>query len=242
MRKLSLDVVTFTNPDSIIAEQYRIVRTNIEQLRKSENFQTLLLTSANSGEGKTTTILNLSVIFAKAGVNVLLVDCDLRKRSLTQNFHLENSNGVVSIIDGSEPLVDCVYQTNVPNLDFLASGYTITNPAELLLDEKLNGLITEMKVMYDLILFDTPPIEAVSDALILTPKLDGCILIVREGYSEKDAIRRTKHALDGVETNIVGVIHNDVSISKTDNYGYGYGYGSGNQKRVKKSSMFKFFK
>lgn len=238
MRKLTLDVVTYTDPDSVIAEQYRMVRTNIELSRESEKLQTLFLTSANSGEGKTTTVLNLAVIFARAGKEVLLVDCDLRKHSLSNNFHLENAEGFTGLVNDQGPVSGNIYQTNVPGLSFLPSGQAIKNPAELLLNRQISLIVQQMKETFDLILFDTPPVEEVADALILSPKLDGCILVVRGNFSKKDAVKRTKDALEGMDTNFIGVIHNAVGLSKKTNYSYGYGYG----KTPKKKSILRFFK
>ncbi len=232
MRKLPLDVIAFTDPNSIIAEQYRTARTNIEALREQNKLKTLFLTSANSGEGKTTTALNLAVIFARSGKKVLLVDCDLRKHSLTDNFHLTNSIGLVGVIEERCNLSDAIFETNASNLYVLPSGRSVKNPAELLLNVQLDGTIEQMKTEFDLILFDTPPVEEVTDALILSQKLDGSILIVRENYSKKDAVKRAKDALDNMKANCLGLIHNDIAMSKIGRYQYGYG--------IKRKGLFGF--
>ncbi|EGO5829954.1 CpsD/CapB family tyrosine-protein kinase [Enterococcus faecalis] len=239
MKKIKLDVVTLIDPDSFFAEQYRTIRTNIEFLMDKDNLKSILLTSANSGEGKTTTILNLAVIFAKAGKKVLLIDGDLRKQSLTTNFNVHNARGFIELLQGGKNLNDGIYDTTVEQLFFLPSGMPVTNPAEVLLNNHFESFLEELKQNFDLILFDTPPIEEVADTLIISQKLDGCVLVVRENYSKKDAVKRTKEALDDIGATCLGIIHNDVSITKNKNEYYGYPYGKRSRLTNKQKKIFR---
>ncbi|MBC9722808.1 MAG: CpsD/CapB family tyrosine-protein kinase [Lactobacillus sp.] len=244
MKKLLVDVVTVVDPDSPISEQYRTIRTNIEHKKNEENIQTIFLTSANSGEGKTTTIINLGVVFAKAGQKVLIVDCDIRKRSLSQMLGLSKADGIVSLLNSEKKLEDTIYQTNVANLALLPSGRTVKNPAELLLTHKLVTLVEELKERYDLILFDTPPILEVADAQILSTKLDRCVLVVRENYSSKSSIKKAKETLDNMGCHYLGIVHNYSNVNMS-NYGYrglNGKYGYGDIKSRKKKSIFNFWK
>ncbi|EMF0404973.1 CpsD/CapB family tyrosine-protein kinase [Enterococcus hirae] len=241
MGKLLIDVVTFIDPDSPISEQYRGIRTNIEHVKSKENIQTIFFTSANSGEGKSTTIINLAVVFAKTGKKVLMVDCDIRKQSLSESFNVQKAGGFVRMLEERSKLSDEIYSTNVTNLSFLPSGQPVKNPAEILLNPSLSEVVSEMKEQFDLIFFDTPPISEVADTQILSTKLDRCILIVRENYSSKDAVVKAKETLDHMGVKYLGIIHNYANTGTRNFYGgrrkkYGYGISD------KKKSAFRFWK
>jgi capsular exopolysaccharide synthesis family protein len=218
MGKSELDAVVHVATDLIISEQYEIVHTSIEHLRKKQNLKTVFVTSENSGEGKSKSILNMAVIFSKAHKRVLLVDCDLRKQSLTQYFNLSNAKGLISLLyNGPSSFIEEVCPTNFDNLYFLPSGQTVVNPTELLLSDTFHNTLVKMKENFDLILFDTPPLEEVTDTLIIARELDGCILVMRDNGSKDDAQIRVKDTLDSVATSFIGTIDNAVQLLAAHN-------------------------
>ncbi|MFD1136171.1 CpsD/CapB family tyrosine-protein kinase [Paenibacillus urinalis] len=218
------NLVTAVNPKAPISEAYRTLRTNIQFSAIDDQIKVLMVASAQSGEGKTTTVSNLAVTYAQEGKKVLLIDTDLRKPSLHQVFTVSNHAGLSSAIAAQYPVQEVLQKTAVHNLDVLPSGPIPPNPSEMLGSKKMTALLEELKEMYDIILFDTPPVLAVTDAMIISSLCDGVVLVVNSGKVKKDLVKKAKGHLEHVNARILGVVLNNLQLSKNQsNYYYYYG-------------------
>ncbi|MGA5592625.1 CpsD/CapB family tyrosine-protein kinase [Enterococcus mundtii] len=233
--KLGLDIVTLSNPESVASEQYRSIRSNIQIQREKEALTSLMITSASPGEGKTTTSVNLAVVFALTKCKTLLIDGDLRKRSITESLNVPNASGLCGILDKGYSLESSTYQTNIENLDVLPSGVYSENPAEVLASAGFKKLLREINLTYDFVVIDVPPITEVADAKIIATLVDSCALVVRDSKSSKKLIIEAKKLLDNSGANVLGVIYNGNKTKKSKHYGYGGAYGYGSRKKEKSS-------
>jgi len=211
-QKGSTNLITMTKPKSSTSEQYRTIRTNIEFSIVDTTLTTLSCTSAIPEEGKTTTISNLAVTIAQQGQKVLLVDADLRKPTIHQIIGLKkNQFGLTSLITKTAKPDQAISKSpEIPNLSILPSGPIPPNPSELLSSNKMEELISDFSEKYDMVLFDTPPILAVTDAQILSSHCDGVVLVIRSRRTEKKDLIKAKELLDRTKCNILGTIFNDV--------------------------------
>lgn len=201
-------LITKIKPLSPISEQYRTIRTNIDFSPIKGKLKTLMLTSTAPGEGKTTTASNLSVVFAQQGKRVLLVDADLRMPSLHYTFNKSNRFGLTSVLTGQVPLEAAILKGGVENLFILTSGPIPPNPAELLGSMRFARLFEEVKKQFDIIIYDTPPILAVTDGQIIANKCDGTILVVSAGKTEKVEALLAKELLEKARGKLLGAILN----------------------------------
>jgi capsular exopolysaccharide synthesis family protein len=215
-------LITHNNPKSPISEQYRTIRTNIQFASVDKDFKTLMVTSSGPGEGKSTTAANLAVVLAQQGKRVLLIDGDLRKPTVHYTFKVSNIYGVTNVLTRQMPLKDTVVKTRVPDLDVLPSGPVPPNPSELIDSKSMNNLIEEAQVLYDYVLFDTPPVLAVTDGQLLSNKVDGVILVVSSGKTEIEAAMKARDLLVHAKAKVIGTVLNAKDIGK-DNYYYYYG-------------------
>jgi capsular exopolysaccharide synthesis family protein len=215
-------LITHNNPKSPISEQYRTIRTNIQFASVDKEFKTLMVTSSGPGEGKSTTAANLGVVLAQQGKRVLLIDGDLRKPTVHYTFKVSNIYGVTNVLTRQMPLKDTVVKTKIPDLDVLPSGPVPPNPSELIVSKSMDNLIEEAQSMYDYILFDTPPVLAVTDGQLLSSKVDGVILVVSSGKTEVEAAVKARDLLLHAKAKVIGTVLNAKDISN-DNYYYYYG-------------------
>ncbi len=213
-------LVTQHDPKSPISEQYRTIRTNIQFSSIDEELQTLIVTSAGPGEGKSTTTANMAVVFAQQGKKVLLVDGDLRKPTVHYTFSFTNTFGLTSVLSKQISFQEAVKTSQIENLDILPSGPLPPNPAELLSSRSMMELLRIAKEQYDIIIFDTPPVLVVTDAQVMSNMCDGVILVVSSGRTEKDAAVKAKELLTAAKAKIVGVVLNNKEESKTASYYY----------------------
>lgn len=217
-------LITVVEPKSVISEQFRTLRTNIEFAGAGlDKLQVIMFTSAEISDGKTTVSTNTAVTWAQSGKNVLYVDADMRRSTAQATFRLNNTHGLSTILASAEQPKDVVQQTFVENLEVLTAGPTPPNPAELLNSKRMAALIDWMRNNYDVIVLDVPPIMAVSDAQVLLPLIDGAVIVTMMGKTMKTSIKRTVEMLRLSETKILGVVER-VKNSRGD-VGYGYGYG-----------------
>lgn len=214
-------LIAYEQPKSSVSEQYRNIRTNIEFASVDKKIRSLIVTSANSSEGKTTTAANIAVVFAQQGKKVLLVDADLRKPTLHQMLQVENVFGLTSVLTRSKTLETCVKKTQIGSLDFLPCGPIPPNPAELLGASSMKELLSEAYGMYDFVIFDTSPILPVTDAQIMANQCDASVLVIRSGSTEKEAALKAKQALDSAKGKLLGIILNDKEQNGSDYYYYG---------------------
>ncbi|AIM16358.1 capsular biosynthesis protein [Bacillus sp. X1(2014)] len=215
-------LVTMFNPKSPISEQFRTIRTNIQFSSIDQEVRTLMITSSGPGEGKSTTAANMAVVFAQQGRRVLLVDADMRKPTVHYTFNQLNTYGLTSVLTRQMTLEKAVKETNEKDLFVLTSGPVPPNPAELLSSMAMERFFREAQEQFDMIVFDTPPLLAVTDAQILANKCDGTILVVASGKTDKDQLVKARDLLDSVQSKLLGAVLNNKEMKNT-NYYYYYG-------------------
>ncbi len=227
----ALALHTHEQPRSRVAEAMRAIRTVLE-LHPTGGVPTrLLVTSAVSSEGKTSTVVRLGVAFANLDKRVLMIDADLRKPRMHKIFQHVREPGLAGVLDGAA-IVDAVLPTGVANLDYLPSGRGGDRPNELLASKRMRQLVHSLEDHYDLVIIDSPPSVILSDARILSRYVDGVVVVVREHTTARGLIREAIAALEQVGANMLGVIVNAVDLTHRSSsykyyYGYGYGYGYG---------------
>lgn len=202
-------------------EAYRVLRTNILFLRKEANLRTLTVVSGGAGEGKSTTVFNLAVVFAQQGSKVLLVDSDLRRPSLHKMFNVSNSVGLTNYLFKQVPLEQAVLTTKVDNLHFLPSGKLPSSSLGILSSTAMRAFLDEVKSRYDFVFFDSPPILGVSDASILASAVDLSILVVHYRKYPQRVTIRAKQFVEKIGGRLLGVVLNNINISQ-DSYYYYY--------------------
>jgi capsular exopolysaccharide synthesis family protein len=187
----------------------------------------LLITSAGSQEGKTTSAVNLAIVLAQSGLRVLLVDTDMRRPRLHKAFGIPHTaDGLSRAIVGEAAVLDQVRETGVPNLSLLPCGATPPNPAELLHAERFHRIVEELAAHYDRVIFDSPPLGPVTDAAILARVTDGTIMVAKFGHTSRDGLTRARRQLVDGGVNVLGCILNELDLSSGHNYGYYVGkYG-----------------
>ena len=199
-----MDLITLTDPRSPVSESYRTLRTNLSFSSLDRPLRTLVITSAAPEEGKSTTIANLAVTMAQSGKKTILVDCDLRRPSLHTIFGLNAEPGLTNMLL-DENSVSPLQNTQVENLYVLSSGAKPPNPADLLGSTKMDNVIERLMETADIILFDAPPVIAVTDAVVLGSKVDGVLLVVQAGKTRRDHAERAKEMLEKANVHIIGV-------------------------------------
>lgn len=214
---------TIIDPKSIVSEQFRTLRTNINFAMKGKQMDTLLFTSASSGEGKSTVAANVAISFAQEGKKVLLVDGDLRKPTIHYTFNTLISPGLTNRLMSQWKFEYIVKKSGIVGLYLITCGPIPSNPSELLGSTSMDVFIEEVKSKYDIVIFDAPPVLSVADAQILSNKCDGTILVINSGETDKGNVVKAKEALQASNANIIGTILNNFKLEK-DHYYYQY-YG-----------------
>ena len=218
-------LITVSDSRSILAEQFRTIRTNIKFSVPEENLKTILVTSSVPGEGKSTNAANLGVVFAQEGKNVLIVDADLRKPTLHYTFGIFNTVGLSTVLSKQNEISCAIQETPIVGLFVLPSGPIPPNPTQLLSSKTFATFLEEMKKSYDIIIFDTPPLLSVSDAQILSNQCDGTLLVVHSGVAEKKDVLMAHSVLTTSKGKVLGVVLNNYKMPKNRKYYYQY-YGA----------------
>ena len=223
--KLERRLITHEDPKSPISEAYRGLRTSLMYTKTNDKCRVILVSSSGPGEGKTTTIANLAITYANLGKKVLLIDSDLRKPVMHKVFKLDKSPGVTTFLSGTDTkLSNSINESGVKNLDILTSGVVPPNPSELLDSARFVDMLNNIKEKYDVILFDTPPLIAVTDAFILLKHISNFVLVVRSGVTQKMALDRVITNLAQAGFKETGVVLNDLKESHSYGAGYYYNY------------------
>lgn len=218
--------LAFLQPgNSLISEQYRIIRTNIMFSNVDSDIQSVLFTSEMPGAGKSTTAANVAAAFAQAGKRTVLVDADLRRPTSHYTFGLSNQSGLTTGIVNQLPLEEIIKHTSVENLDLVTSGPVPPNPSELLSSVKMAQLLKELKSYYDMIIVDSPPVLAVTDAQILSKHTDGTVIVTDVKNNNVHRLKEAKQLLEKTDAKILGVVLNNVNMKKESKNNYHY-YGS----------------
>jgi len=221
---------------SSVVEAYRMLRTSVLLSAAGAPPKTILFTSGQPGEGKTTTAINTAISLSQLGASVLLVDADLRRPTVHRVFKMKETSGLSTFLSRQVEIDPLIHKLWVPNLSVLPCGAIPPNPAELISSERMRELLRELWVKYDHILIDSPPLINVTDPVILSTMVDGVILVVQAGRSTREVVRRARQELSSVGAKIFGVVLNNLDIKREgyDSYSatYGsYGYGDGREKR-----------
>jgi polysaccharide biosynthesis transport protein len=219
--KEAVEMVTQVRPQSQMAESYRALRTSLLLSNLGAPPKVIMVTSARPQEGKTTTSINTAIVLAQKGVRVLLVDADLRRPSVHKTLGMGPRSGLSNVLTGSATLQQTVSASPVlPNLFILPAGTPPPNPAELLASSNMRDLLAELREQYDHIVIDTPPTLSVTDAVVLSPRADATILVIRSGQTTKQALRRARDILMQVNAHVAGVLLNAVDLTSPDYYYY----------------------
>lgn len=230
-------LVSLYDPKSVLAEGFRSLRTNIQFACMDRNIKTLLFTSAALGEGKTTVVINLAATLAQDGKRVLLVDADLRKPIIHARLGFQREPGLTEILVSGQPWresvrtvtdlmlgvlgVDCVMNTpGLDNLNVLTSGTIGPNPSEFLNSNRFKDIVAEMREEYDFVLFDTPPILPIADAVTVGGRVDGSVLVYQVGRIGRNPLKRAKFLLEHAQAKVIGVVLTNVRAEVTPEYAY----------------------
>jgi polysaccharide biosynthesis transport protein len=216
--------VTTASPEAAVAEAYRVLRTNLIFSAAADGGRALVLTSANPGEGKTTTTANLAVALALNGAKVLVVEADLRRPALHQHFRIQKTPGLSDLIVSKCQASQAIQSTRFKGLQVLPCGYVPPNPAELLGSTNMREIVQALRSCYDWVLIDTPPVLAMADTPVLCPLVDGIVLVVSAEQSPRPAVLRAVDQVQGVGGKITGVVLNRVDLRRNSYY-YGQYYG-----------------
>ena len=201
-------------------------------LPKTENGKIILITSAEPCEGKTTTSINIAYTFSQTDAKVILVDCDLRKPRIHRYLNFDRTKGVSNVLCGFNTVDEVIHKNVLGNLDCISSGEIPTNSVELLMSDEMNNMLKELSKKYDYVFIDTPPVMTVTDAMIIAPKCNGAVIVVRQEQSSFDMLDKTVDAFKQSGNKILGFIFNSSqdgnnSFWKSSNkYKYAYHYAN----------------
>jgi len=221
----SKDLVVHREPQSAVAECARSIRTNVTFMSVDAPIRSVVLTSPMPREGKTTVAISLATTMAQSGASVLLVDTDLRRPRLHRALNVPSPIGITSVLLGDTTLEQSVHSTEVPGLSLLPCGPLPPNPSELLHSSRFARIVEEAQERFDIVIYDSPPVGAVTDAAIIAPRLDGVILVMRAGGTTRDSLRNAIRKLVDVGAFLIGGVLNDVDLSaRGSGYEYYYHY------------------
>ncbi|MGF2189243.1 CpsD/CapB family tyrosine-protein kinase [Vagococcus fluvialis] len=210
---------TIVDPVSTITEQFRTIRTNILYSSVDKRTQSMIVTSSGPSEGKSTTAANLAVAFAQSGMKTILVDADLRRPTVYKTFGLDNAKGLSSLLSIRRmSLRDVIQESEIRNLDIMPSGPISPNPSEILASPRMKKAIHILHQEYDIIIFDVPPVNTVTDAQLIASEVDGALLIVKEEQTEKVALENSIKLLEQVDAKVLGAVY--FGNLKEQSYGY----------------------
>ena len=243
-------LVVDKNPKSLIAEAFRTIRSNLQYISNKEGTKIIALTSTVSGEGKTFVAINLAGIIAFSNKKVIILDLDMRKPKIHKGFGVNNEKGMSTILIESNSIDQCIKKSSLPDLDFITAGPIPPNPSELIISNKMDEILNELKKTYDYIVIDNPPIGLVTDGIAMISKADFPIYVFRSDYSKRNYIQILDRLQNEKKVAHLSIVLNGVDINRNTygyNYGYGYGYGYGNkygyyEEKGDKDKKYGFFK
>ena len=218
------ELVTLHSPKSTASEAYRGIRTSILFSSAEKQPQVLLVSSAAPQEGKTSTALNLAITMAQTGGKVVIIDCDMRKPSVHKVFGIPRDKGISSILVGNCEVKDALHSTPVPFLDMIPCGPIPPNPSEILGSPRMAKLLELLRKSYTRVIIDTPPLTAVTDALVIGRLVDGAVVVVRAGATPREIVRNGLTQLKAVSSPVLGVVLNGVDMDRDGYYYYQYYY------------------
>lgn len=221
--RMTKNLITIYEPKSPISEQYRTLRTNLEFTSLGSKLQTLLITSTSMGEGKSTTASNLAVVYSQLGKRVLLVDCDMRRPTIHQIFHIDSRVGLSNVLAKRSTAEAAIQQTQLDNLYVMVAGVVPPNPSELLAAPAFREMLDHVKDDFDIILLDAPPIMQVADSRIIAQEVDGAILVLSCESADRDEVVKARDQLLMTGAKILGIVLNRRENHRhKDSYYYAY--------------------
>lgn len=229
---MNKELITNEDPKSPISEIFKTLRTNMQFMTANKGLKTILVTSSNPGEGKSWVSSNLATTFAQEGKKVIIVDSDMRKGRIHSIFNVDKKPGLsnylsgVSEIQEKDDISNYIKQTQVENLSVIPVGDVPPNPSELLGNDKMENLISVLRNMFDIIIFDGTPCLMVTDSLILTRKLDTTLIVTAHKTTKMGDVEKIKKSIENVGGKIAGIVINKIPIS-AKKYEHTYYYGSG---------------
>lgn len=224
IKKSTSTLITLADPSSLISEQFKTLRTNIQFAMVDKKMKSLVITSAVPNVGKTTISSNLAVTFALQGLKVLLVDTDLRRPTVHKNFSMPNLTGLTNLLTAPEASIhDYIAQSHAEGLFILSSGPVPPNPAELLGSKRMRQIQEELENAFDLVIFDTPPLLGFTDGQVMAANTDGTIFVAHHSVSKKENMLKVNEIFKMVNANVLGVVYNQVPVNEnTTSYYYYY--------------------
>jgi capsular exopolysaccharide synthesis family protein len=216
-----------------VFEAYRALQFNFDFVNADKTLKLILITSAGAGEGKTLTTINMAQLFTRNGLRCLLIDCDLRRPMVHKVLDIYQEPGLTNVLVNKASLQQAIQSVPNSELHVLTSGMLPPNPSELLNSQRMHELLTDVRNQYQMVLLDSPPVIAVTDAMVLGIRVDGVCLVLRAGKTERDAAMRTKRLLQNSGIRLIGVVLNDVDLKATYGYYKDYYYYS-NKHQTKK--------
>jgi capsular exopolysaccharide synthesis family protein len=208
LKKRKPPFVTYYYPDSVLADQFQMIQTNINFLMSDKITQTLMVTSPEDGDGKSTILANLAVSMAQRKMKVLLIDTNLRAPALHEFFQTSNSTGLSDVLKGRMIFSDVVHHTEIWRLDLLTSGPIPKNPVELLGSKMMKELLLKVKDSYDVIILDSIALLKLPDTKLLANLCDGVILVVKNGKTKLQSAAEAKKVIEFAKAKLIGVVLN----------------------------------
>lgn len=241
MAKKLISIIDYYNSEAPFAAEFRRLLFRLLGQKSERELKSILVTSAMLSEGKSTVCSFLAITAAvHKGLKTLLIDCDLRRPNSHKHFFIPREHGIAEIMIEGFNSRDAVKKTEIEKLDVLTAGYEVDNPSSVFDPEAIGTLIDEMKFYYDLIIIDSPPLIPVSDPMLLAPKVDGVLLVVKAGVTQKEVVLRAKEIIENSNCNVLGVVLNNVNNALPYYYDYRYyGYQYDQKKTVKKPGPIK---
>ncbi|MBO0454021.1 CpsD/CapB family tyrosine-protein kinase [Candidatus Enterococcus murrayae] len=219
MTNKEIPLMTLFAKQSLVVEQMRSIRASLNYITERQEIATILFSSAEMNEGKSTVAANLATLYAESGKNVLLVDGDLRNPSIHTTFQVTNECGLSNWLNGeTQDIEKAIQETAINGLSVTTSGSLKSDPATLLDSSKMDDFLLFAKDQFDLVMIDTTPMTAVSDAQILSAKVDGTLIVVRENVTKKKALKKTFNLLRLSGSNLLGMIYNGARNSVYTGY------------------------
>ncbi len=216
-----VELVTHGRPKSILSEAYRSIRTSVLLSFSDKPPKKITITSANPAEGKTTTVVNTAIALAQTGVQVVIVDADMRKPRIHKVFEARDGRGLSNFLSGNADLETVIKNTEIPNLSYIPAGPIPPNPSELIGSSRFKNMMASLEKRFDHVIIDSPPVLGFADSIILSTSVDGIILVALGGKTPRETLQRAKEMLQQVNAKILGVVINRVNIQRSD-YGYYY--------------------
>jgi len=220
MARNDISIIDQYSLESPIATEVRRLLHNVYARRSEPELKSLMITSATTGEGKSTTCALIAITAAKKNIKTLLIDCDLRRPSLHRLFGFDRADGLVEVLADGLAIRKLIKRTSLDHLDIITAGKAWPHPTELFDARVIGSLVKDLKFYYDLIIIDTPPVIPVSDPMLLAQELDGALLVVKAGETPREVARRATEIMTANNTNLLGVVLNNARGSLPYYYDY----------------------